>query len=337
MFELGIALRACGLESKGRRQVLDALSHFTDRRTGLASVSDATLACHTGLSERSIRRIIPDLLDPSLAGLVTLVRRGCGRARASTYRIDLARIEPLGQAVLLARRVIYAGASKALIDDRLNGRPLTPDNIRAVFKSLLKRLVDGRFRKTRLAVMELASQFEREIDQFTKTRANEPGPRKRVSIWQKRVMKLRLRGQDCARWAVENTAQRLGISASKKGVNPDKMTSVYNIEPITSGLTPKSPNSAQTVTAQASRPGQCLLSASDLVAYVAGWRGERGAFLAEFGRRPAEVNRNGVLTVLCADDGEANALSARWMDGLQRYAAEFGLAGVVFAADMARV
>lgn len=326
MFELGVALRACGLERCGRRAVLDGLAHFTDRRTGLASCSDATLAAHTGLSERSIRRNVKALLDDlSLAGLVKVIERGQGRGRRSTYRVDLARVEFLGQAVMMAKRVIHAGASKALIDAKLTGAPLTPDNIRRAFKCLLRNLTHDRARKVRLAVMDLASQFE----QFMAERAPAETPKKQPSAYAKRLARLRKGRGGVAERAVDKLCTTLGISRAK----PAKMTGSYNKDNNPSGLSPLTPLSALTVRAEAVKQGRCVLAAADLVAFTAGWRGEREAFLAEFGIRTAEVNRNGVLSVFCESWQEATRLSDRWTDGLMRYAKQLELEGVAFVSE----
>lgn len=342
-FELGVALRNCGLERCGRRAVLDGLAHFTDRRTGLASVSDARLAHHIGQSERNVRRVLKSILDDmSLAGLVRLVERGVGRGRRSTYAVDLARIEPLGQAVMVVQRVLHAGVAKLLNDANLTGKALTPDNIRAVFKALLAKLAEGsRYRKARLAVVELASRFEKEMANFKACARQRPDADAagRETPYQRRLRKLRQRRQNVGQ-TIEKRVLNAFFGRVDKSVNParfsgqkpDKMSTAYNIDNIPSGISPLPPRSGQMVSGVAARQGEFLIFASDLVATVAGWRKERDAFLQAFGTRTARVNRNGVVTVLCADQRDLEGVR-RYQDGLMRWVADLDLAGLVFELE----
>ncbi|MBK8196996.1 MAG: hypothetical protein IPK75_01410 [Acidobacteria bacterium] len=85
-FELGEALRRCALESGGRRDLLEALATYADDETGLATVSQLSLALHAGVTERHARRILAALVaDPRLEGLVRQISKPSGAAgRPST-------------------------------------------------------------------------------------------------------------------------------------------------------------------------------------------------------------------------------------------------------------
>lgn len=136
-FELGESVRRCGLESGGRRDLLEALATYADDETGLATVSQLSLALHAGLTERHARRILTQLVsDARLEGLVRLVAPPRGRGRSAVYRLHLERVEPLAAAVKIAQRACHAGAAKALMAAGLVGAPLSPQNMRRVFGRL---------------------------------------------------------------------------------------------------------------------------------------------------------------------------------------------------------
>lgn len=351
-FELGEAFRRCGLETGGRRLILDALACYTDEETGLASASQASLAVHAGMNERSAKRLLRELLtDPQLAGLVRLVRPGNGRGRLAVYQLMIGRVEPLATAIKAAQRVARAGVGMALLDAGLCGKPLSPDNMRAVFK-LLARLMRAEGNPPAAAAIEAqaalfeaflasetpvrrpdgseVSQTEPEFD-FDAPQTDEKGPAAPCEL------------------PVEEPAER-GTIRPEKGDNlsgkGDNLSSAHirNLSP--QGYTPSAPEAREggepdgsenliadaPVTGQAARRREFYLDPMAMIGHVTACREERRAFGEAFAGRLARIDAHGTLTIVCAHAAEAEWLSGRWLEPLVRYAADIGLSGVVFAA-----
>lgn len=345
-FELGEAFRRCGLETGGRRLILDALACYTDEETGLASASQASLAVHAGMSERSAKRLLRELLtDPELAGLVRLVRPGNGRGRLAVYQVMIGRVEPLAAAVKAAQRVARAGVGMAMLDAGLCGKPLSPDNMRAVF-ALLARLM--RLEGNPPAAMAVEAQ-QALFEAFLAGEA--PVRRPDGSEADIEAPEFDFEAGYDASEPVENAAAPCGEKPGKgdnlsgKG---DNLSSAHirNLSP--QGYTPRARGAgeacaipdapppdrpgAEFVTGQAVRGREFFLDPMAMIAHVADCREDRRAFGEAFAGRLGRIDAHGVLTIVCRDAGEAEALSGRWLDPLVRYAAVIGLSGVVFAA-----
>lgn len=94
-FELGRAFRKCGIETKGRREVLSELIAFCDDATGEVRMGRHALAFGTGLSVKGALRLVRELAeDPDLAGLVTRETDLTGHGDI-VCRLDMARLRPL--------------------------------------------------------------------------------------------------------------------------------------------------------------------------------------------------------------------------------------------------
>lgn len=337
-FELGEAFRRCGLETGGRRLILDALACYTDEETGLASASQASLAVHAGMSERGAKRLLRELLtDPELAGLVRLVRPGNGRGRLAVYQLMIGRVEPLASAVKAAQRVARAGVGMALLDAGLCGKPLSPDNMRVVF-ALLARLMrlEGN-PPAALAVEAQAALFEAFLAGEAPVRrpdgsqAEIDEPEFDFEAGNEVSAPVEIAPAPCG----EKPGK--GDNLSGKG---DNLSSAHirNLSP--QGYTPRARGAgkacgipdAQPVAAQAARNREFFLEPTAMIAHVADCREDRRAFGEAFAGRLGRIDAHGVLTIVCRDPAEADALAGRWLQPLVSYGADIGLSGVVFAA-----
>ncbi|MBA4338331.1 MAG: hypothetical protein C0421_05755 [Hyphomonas sp.] len=341
-FELGEALRRCGLETGGRRHILDALACYTDEETGLASASQVTLAVHAGMSERHAKRILAELLaDESLAGLVRLVRPSQGRGRVAVYQLMIGRIEPLAAAIKASQRVARAGVAMALLDAGLCGKALSPDNMRSVF-TLLARLMRAEGNPPAAAAVEAqAALFEAFLASETPVRRPDGSQAAQVEP----EFDFDAPGTDekppaeACEMAVEETGER-GTSCPEKGDNlsrkGDILSSAHirNLSP--QGYTPTAPEAREAdeilIAGQAVRPRDFYLDPMAMIGHVTACRADRRAFGEAFAGRRGRIDAHGTLTIVCSHAAEAEWLAERWLEPLVSYARDIGLAGVVFAA-----
>lgn len=329
-FELSETILGCGLERGPRRQLLEAIAHYADNETGLARVSLSRLATRAALSERTVYRILPLLLnDPEADGLVRCVRPGGGRGNAGVYKLDVARLEPVAQAIRAAGRRVYAGVSKALQDAGLAGETASPANIRRIFRvldALLRR--EGEF-TTAQTVAALAAEFEQALRR-----------RREISVIGRALPPadpgLPGPAEDAAA-PVENEGlnpDRLTQNPDRLTRNPDSLTIAYSKDTSPSGIsTPAAPREAgcgKILAGSATAAGEFLFDAEGLLAHAALSRSERLALLGDLQGRLARVTRDGVLAIRCRSGGDAEAMHRRWFEALLGWASDAGLAGVVF-------
>ncbi|MBI1401442.1 hypothetical protein [Hyphomonas sp.] len=338
-FELGESLRRCGLETGGRRHILDALACYTDEETGLASASQVTLAVHAGMSERHAKRILAELIaDQDLAGLVRLVRPAAGRGRVAVYQLMIGRIEPLAAAIKAAQRVARAGVAVALLDAGLCGKALSPDNMRAIF-TLLARLMRLEGNQPAAAAVEAqAALFEAFLASEAPVRrpdGSEAAPEFDFGP----QAEENAPAQPCGK-PVNDRPER-GTICPEKGDNlsgkGDNLSSAHirNLSP--QGLTPFTAEAAATgceqlIAGQAVVAREFFLDPMAMIGHVTACRADRRAFGEAFAGRLGRIDAHGVLTVVCTDPAEAESLAARWLEPLVGYARTIGLSGVVFAA-----
>jgi hypothetical protein len=318
-FELSETILGCGLERGPRRQILEAIAHFADNETGLSRVSLSRLATRAALSERTIYRILPQLLDdPETDGLVRCVRAGGGRGHASVYKLDIARLEPVTQAIRTAGRKVYAGVSKALQDAGIAGEKASAENIRQIFRILDKLLrSEGEF-VTAQTVCALAAEFEEALRK-----------RKEISI-----IGRPLPAGEKAGAAVESA----GLNPDSLSLNPDSLTIGYNKDLSPSGITTPAPadraGCGWIYAAAATARGEFLFDAEGLLAHAALCRSDRLDLLHDLQGRLARVTRDGVLAIRCRSAGDAEAMQRRWLDALLGWATDAGLSGVVFDGEV---
>lgn len=342
-FELGEAFRRCGLETGGRRLILDALACYTDEETGLASASQVTLAVHAGMSLRQAKRILAELLaDESLEGLLRLVRPSAGRGRVAVYQLMIGRIEPLATAIKAAQRVARAGVAMALLDDGLCGKALSPDNMRAIFKRLAHLMRYEGHPPAAAAIEAQAALFEAFLASETPVRR--PDGSQAAQVEPEFDFDAPLTDGNAPSGAcelpVEETAERgticpeKGDTLSGKG---DILSSVHirNLSP--QGYIPFTAAPAEAaceipVTGQAVIAREFFLDPVSMIGHVTACRSDRRAFGEAFAGRLGRIDAHGVLTIVCSDGAEAEALSGRWLEPLVGYARDIGLSGVVFAA-----
>lgn len=374
-FELGESVRRCGLETGGRRDLLEALATYADDETGLATVSQLSLALHAGLTERHARRILAQLVtDDRLEGLVRLISAPRGRGRTAVYRLHLERVEPLAAAVKIAQRACHAGAAKALMASGLVGAALSPHNMRRVFGCLRSLCLAEGQAPAAAAIAAQAALFEAALA------AEAPGTLADGSqLPFGRLAKSPLPA--CGK-PVEKRPGNPDILSE----NPDILSGPHNkdsspsrINPLSrdparegavDGL-PEKPAAAPGERAQglqgvceaagarpareapaegpdaAAKPAKALLSAATapggflidpeaVLGHLTGGREAVRAFLEAFRHRPARVTPQGVLAISASGAGEAFTLARDWIDPLLAWAAESGLSGVVFEEGQPR-
>ena len=327
-FELGEALRRCGLETGGRRLILDAMACYTDDETGLCSASQASLAVHAGMSERNAKRLIAALLrDADLAGLVRLVRPAAGRGRVAVYQLMISRVEPLAAAVKAAQRVARAGVGLAMLDAGLCGKPLSPDNMRRAFKLLAALMRAEGHPPAALVVEAQQAVFEAFLASEAPVRrpdGSEPG--------------IDQPGFD---FGAESPSAACGKPCGKpdgKGDNlsgkGDNLSSVHIRNLLPSGISTLAPAPREAceflIAVQAIRAGEFFLDPMAMIAQVTACREDRRAFGKAFAGRMARINPHGALTIFCNGEAEGAELADRWLEPLVAYAASVGLSGVVF-------
>lgn len=314
-FELSELVLGCGLERGPRRQLLEALAHYADTQTGLSRVSLASLATRAALSERTVYRVLPGLIDdPETDGLVRLVRPGGGRGNAAVYKIDVARLEPVTQAIRTAGRKVYAGVAKALQDAGLAGEKASPDNMRAIFRTLDRVLRQEEEFVTARTVAALAEEFEQAVRR-----------RREISVIGRPIQPV----EDGA-----GTVENEGRNPDSLTRNPDRLTIAHNKDLSPSGIsTPADPaetGCGKIFAGQATAAGRFLFDVEGLMAHGTASRSERLEMVADLQGRIARVTRDGVLAIRCRSAGDADALQRRWHEALLGWAADAGLSGVVF-------
>ncbi|MDP3458147.1 MAG: hypothetical protein Q8S09_02630 [Hyphomonas sp.] len=318
-FELSELVLGCGLERGPRRQLLEAIAHFADNETGLSRVSLSRLATRAALSERTVYRVLPQLInDPDTEGLVLLVRPGGGRGNAAVYKIDTHRLEPLVQAIRAAGRKVYAGVSRALQDAGLAGEKATPENMRAIFALLGAVLRAEEEFVTARTVAALAEEFEAAVRR-----------RRAISV----IGRALPAGENGA-----GPVESLGLNPDSLTRNPDSLTIAHNKDTSPSGLsTPDAPADAgcgMIFAGQATGAGNFLFDVEGLIAHCTASRSERLQLVADLQGRLARVTRDGVLAIRCRSAGDADALQRRWHEALLCWATDAGLSGVVFDGEV---
>lgn len=331
-FELSDVILGCGLERGGRRAVLEALAHFADQETGMVRVSQVRLAQRAGLSERQVRRVLEGagpsdgartdglLSDPQLHGLVRRVRSAGGRGHAAVYRLDVGRLEPLRAAMTLAARRIYAGVAKALLDGGLTGGKASPRNIQRAFEAIAGALkAEEEFTALR-AVQALRDEFEAAMSRFDEISViGRPlgGPTEAVEGEAKPGHNVRL--SDAGN---PDTVSR----------NPDMVSAAHNKDSSPSGVTPFAREAAcgRILAGAAVNRAAFLFATEGLLAHATVNRRERLQLVEDLQGRLARVTRDGVLAIRVRTEAEAAAMAGRWLEPLLGWAADLGLAGVVF-------
>lgn len=367
-FELGESLRRCGLETGGRAALLEALATYTDDETGLASVSQMSLALHARLTERHARRILALLVsDVRLEGLVRVVSMPAGRGRAAVYRLQLERVEPLAAAMKIAQRACHAGVAKALASAGLIGAELSPHNIRRVFgrlKSLCE--MEGQ-RPAAMAVAAQEALFEAALAAEAPGRLADGSelPFGRLAA---RAAPVR---QPCGK-PVESVPKNPDILSQNPDISSSphyKDTSTSRINPFTrepareapvegaEGLrgefgandapptsdaqaqrpraegedaAASTPESGELLAAAATAEGAFLIDPEALLGFLPSGREAAKAFIEAFRHRPARITPLGVLAIAATGEREAFVLSRDWLAPLTAWAAQSGLSGVVF-------
>lgn len=328
-FELSEMILGCGLEKGGRRALLEAMAHFADLETGMVRVSQARLAQRAALSERQVRRVLPEVLaDDELEGLLRCVRPAVGRGNAAVYRLDVSRLEPLRAAMNLAARRIYAGAAKAQLDCGLAGVKATPGNIRSVFAALVRQLTAEEEYSTRRAVEALRDEFEsamarhREISIIgRRMEADQMGDQAPVETDVKPGQDVRL----CE-----------GGKADILSRKADILSKGHSIDISPSGNTPSAREAGDPETCgkilagAATGTERFLFEAEGLIAHATLNRRERLDLISDLQGRLARVTRDGVLAIRARNEADAEAMAARWLEPMLGWAADLGLAGVVF-------
>ena len=281
-------------------------------------MSQLALALHAGMSERQVKRLLPQLCeDPDLAGLVRLVRPAKGRGRTAVYQLAIGRVEPLASAVKTAQRIARAGVAREVIEAGLCGGKLTPDNMRRVFAVLacLLRAEDAdaaaRAVEAQQAVFEAALMTEISVRGPSGAPVDKPA------------------GAAC-----ENAGK--GDAVSGKG---DILSSGHSKESFPSGINLLSSDDdaacGKIAAGSCTAPREFFLDPTAMLAHVASCRADRRAFVADFATRRASVSGDGVLAVRCSDAAEAARLSDAWLEPLVAYVGDLGLAGVIFTVPFA--
>lgn len=341
-FELGEALRRCGLETGGRRLMLDALACYTDEDTGLASASQLSLALHAGMTERHAKRVLAELLsDEALQGLVRLVRPAAGRGRTAVYQLMIGRVEPLASAIKAAQRVARAGVAAAIMDAGLCGKTLSPDNMRAAF-GVLSRLMRAEGNLAASAAIDAQRAL---FEAFLAAEEPIRGPDGRLPLKEPEndpQADEKPASAPCGK-PVDSPAKRgtfrpeKGDISSKKG---DISSSAHSIDIFPSGIKPlPAPDAREApglfVVGDATAQGEFFLDPIGMIGHVAACRDDRRAFGEAFSGRLARINEHGALMIRCRTESEAFELSRRWLEPLVSYAAVWGLSGVAFEVGAA--
>lgn len=318
-FELSELVLGCGLEKGARRAILEAIAHYADTETGLARVSLVRLAQRAALTERTVYRVLPELLaDPEIDGLVRCVRAAAGRGNAAVYKLDVSRLEPLAAAIRTAGRRVFAGVPKALQDGGLAGVKASDANITAVFRALDGLLrAEGEFTAA-TTVTALYAEYK-------------AAAARRAEM---RVIGKPIPGTELAPEPVENAAGNPDILSR----NPDILSMAYNKDTSPSGIntfprTAREP-CGKILAGAAVEIGAFLFSIEGLVAHCALSRAERHALLSELEGRVTRVTSDGVLAIRVRSVAEAEAMRARWLERLLGWASDVGLSGVVFDAEV---
>tara|TARA_R110000787_G_scaffold3148_4_gene12642 strand:- start:36743 stop:37795 length:1053 start_codon:yes stop_codon:yes gene_type:complete len=336
-FELGEAIRRCGLETGARRAVLDALACYTDVETGLARVSRVSVAVHAGIVEKTAQRVLNDLCsDVELAGLVRRVREASGRGNPAVYRVDIARLEALSDAMKAAGRRVFAGVGKRLSDAGMIGRKASPENVRAVFTELTELLreedqpVVRRLVESHRAAFEAALARSREVEVIG--------------------MKVVPGGPDVPPLApvdkpVEGAnkgGHSVPVSGAERGTSrPERGTfrpTPYNKDSSPSGnitLAREALPVEKILASQACAIGDCVFSVEGLLAHATLNRRERIELVDALHGRMMRVSPAGLLAIRAYDAKDAAEVEARWLEPLVSWAGSVGLSGVVIDAAFA--
>ena len=130
------AVLESGFERGGRWAVLMAFAHWmrppdahakARDEAEIVKVSTLTLASYARLKLRQTQSVIKALRED---GLIELAHSGgAGPGDANGYTLPfVAMVEPVAMAIKTARRTVYAGCAKAVLESGLNGAEITPDN-----------------------------------------------------------------------------------------------------------------------------------------------------------------------------------------------------------------
>lgn len=346
-FELTEIIMGGALERGARRNVLAAIAHYADVETGLARVSHVALGLRAGASERTVYRVLSDLLDdPDLDGLVRCVRRPSGRGNAAVYRLDVARLLPLVSALKVAGRRIFAGVPKAMADRGLTGAKASPANMLAVFGALAYALREEDETVTARTVEALQAEFEAAMARRAEisvigTRIEAPDAEAGNGADQAGETGPET-GPEPVDKADEKPCQNVRVSGINPDIlagNPDILTMAYSKESSPSGITPlaRAPREpcGKLLVAQAARAGEFLFDAEGLLAHATVNRRERLALLGDLQGRLCRVLPGGLLAIRARNEADAEALAARWLEALVGWASDVGLAGVVVDAPFA--
>lgn len=342
-FELQNIIQSCMLESGARKAVLIVIAGYADIETGLARISRVQLAALARLSERTIQRVLADLLsDPDLAGLLRLVRPASGRGNAATYLIDLRRLEPLSDAVKAAGRRVFASVPRAMLDIGLSGAKASPANIRAVFGVLDRLLADEGEGGARRLVQAQRETFETvmaeqgDISVIGRTETGEVITIRDLDFARKPASEpLKKAAPEPVEKSPETRRPERGKGDILSGKG-DILTYPYNKDIFPSGnntLARDAREPCGTILAgAATEPGVFVLDAEGVIAHATLCRADRLAMIRDLQGRLARVSPSGLLLIRVQNTAEGEAIAARWLEPLLGWAVDAGLSGVVFDA-----
>jgi hypothetical protein len=255
----------------------------------------------------------------------------------AVYQLMIGRIEPLAAAIKASQRVARAGVAMALLDAGLCGKPLSPDNMRAVFTLLARLMRLEGHPPAALAVEAQAALFEAFLASETPVRRPDgsapeiEAPQFDFGAGFEVSAPVEKPPSPCG----ENPEK--GDNLSGKG---DNLSSAHirNLSP--QGYTPLARGAREPCEIPVTEPvlGQAViareffLDPAGMIGHVTACREDRRAFGEAFAGRLGRIDAHGVLTIVCSDGAEAEALSGRWLEPLVGYARDIGLSGVVFAA-----
>ena len=326
-YELGEAIRRCGLESGARRAVIDALACYTDADTRLARVSRVSIALHAGVSEKTVQRLVAEICaDPELEGLVRLVREAKGRGNPAVYRVDIDRLEPLSDAIKAAGRKVFAGVGKRLFDRGLVGRKASRYNIRAVFRALDGLLEAEGQLATRALVKAHCEAFEEAL--LASGDVTLIGRKMPERDENKAVDSAHETGTSCPRLSDEK-----GDILSGKG---DISSREHSIDNSPSGNIPLTRDAGEgaheaapgrIVACAASDAGEMIFTVEGVLAHATVNRRERLDLTADLDGRIVRVNADGVVIFRARSIDDAEAIG-RWITPLTDWTQAIGLAGV---------
>lgn len=135
-----LTVRNCALLTEAEMRVLETVALYTDRRTGFASVSLATLAMLTRMHEKSVRRVFDRLSGPQHDRLLHIAQRPRGAGAVWLLRPHWERLQAVADAVCETRRRIGAGCAEAVIQSGLWQAPAGGQACAGVIAYLRARL-----------------------------------------------------------------------------------------------------------------------------------------------------------------------------------------------------